>query len=429
MVRWPRRLPQLLTLMLVVQLGCLVLWGVTWPRPPVTLSFVVPEEEVLIWQQVVKGFEQQHPNLRILPVSKPAETYTTDQRQAIYSADLQTARLQNTSTQHDLVYMDTVWTRQFADELADLSGFVAKSGLELSDFVESELAVGRDGDALYRLPMRADVGVLYYRKDLLAALGYDQLPANWVALQPALTQKNLQGYLWQGSTYEGLVVNFVEALAALGGTWIDRETGQVGLGEPAAIQAATLLRQLIDQGVSPEQVTNYTEDSSLAAFLVGNAMFLRGWPYFWQIIQTEAPFADQVAMAPPFASVSPPGAGCRGGWGFGIPKRSAHPQAAWEAIQYLTSEPVQRAFVRASGFLPSRRSLFTDTEIVAVHPYMPDFLNYLDHASVFRPALVQYEQASQILSTALGEVLRGESATLAMERAAQETDRLLSGAV
>ncbi|MEO1299876.1 MAG: extracellular solute-binding protein, partial [Cyanobacteria bacterium J06636_16] len=351
-------------------------------------------------------------------------TYTTDQRKAIYTADFQTE-----VAQYDLVYMDTVWTSQFANQLVDLMPLVKQDQVDLAGFLPSELPDKPQINGLYRLPMRSDVGVLYYRKDLLDQSALS-LPSTLTDLDQIVnTLKRTSdvsfGYLWQGRSYEGLVANVYEVMSSFGATWIDPESQQVGLDTPSTIRAIQLLRDLIQQGISPLIVTDYTEQSSLEVFKQGQAVFLRGWPYFWTEMAQQG-WDERVAIALPFSFTDNPGVGCRGGWGFGISQNAAHPDAAWEAIKYFTSEAAQKRFVLASGFLPSRRSLFQDADIIEQYPMMPQMLEFLEHSSVFRPSIPQYDAASEILQTALGKILRGQqSAAAALKQAQEETEVLL----
>ena len=418
--RWPKPL-KLLLLALVAQLLCLLLWGLPWPKsPPVKLSFVIPQDEVQPWKTVVAEFEKSHPHIRIRLVSDPDADFTTDQRKASYTADFQAATAQN-----DLVYMDVVWPLQFAEHLQDLTPYIEKDALDLSGFLASEVAAGQSGDSLYRLPMRADVGVLYYRQDLLkqARLTLPETLADLLQVVRALQADT--GYVWQGSRYEGLVANFVEVLGGLGATWIEPATQQVGLDTPMAIEAATLLQQLIAQDISPDEVITYTEQDALERFLEGQTIFLRGWPYFWVELQ-RSDLAGKVAIARPFSFSDSLGTGCRGGWGFGIPKNAAHPDEAWEAIKYFTSAAAQKQFVLASGFLPSRADLFQDPDIVAQYPQMPQLLDFLENSSVFRPIIKEYGAVSEKLQTALGDILSGQqSPKAAMTWAQTETEKLL----
>ncbi len=69
--------------------------------------------------------------------------------------------------------------------------------------------------------------------------------------------------MWQGLQYEGIVTNFVELIAGYGGFWIDPDSLEVGLDQPAGIQAAEFMKTVIADSITPPGVTNYVEEDSL----------------------------------------------------------------------------------------------------------------------------------------------------------------------
>lgn len=418
-----------------IQVLCIIAWLLFWPSAPVQLSFIVLQEEVKSWETVIAAFEAEHPEIHIVlePVGSKelinrsiARTsranLTTNDLAEFYRVDTQLI-----AAKYDLFYMDIIWTAQFQDNLVDLNPLIQRDAVDISGFLESELQAGEINQHQYRLPMRSDIGLLYYRKDLLDLA---EPPSGLDALEQT-TQKlkanaqNSQGYLWQGNAYEGLVANFMEVMSSFEGAfWIDRNAQAVGLTQPETLAAAKVLRQLIQREISPEAVANYTEQSSLSAFQTGQAAFLRGWPEFRESLQG-LDWGNDVAIAPPFSFSTRPAKGCRGGWGFGIPSNATHPEEAWEAIKYFTSEAAQRTFAKA-GYLPSRTALFKDPAIISQYPQVPQLFDYLQQASVFRPNLREYNTASDILANALHEILRGQTPVeQAMATAQEETERLL----
>ncbi len=438
--RRPRHLYPLrwLTAIFVLQLAGLVFLGVTWPSQqataPIELSFLVPVDEVEPWEVLTESFQSEHPGIEINVVTNRQEYETTDVRKNAYVSDFELR-----PAQFDLVYMDTVWTPDFASRLKDLTSWVQRDRLDLSAFLESELASGTYEGGLYRLPMRSDIGLLYYRQDLLEDAGMalpttlDQL----AEVTSVLTQRPDVGfgYLWQSSAYEGLIATFVEVMNGFGGQWIDTADNQVGLSEPETVAAAELLRSLIQKGISPAIESpqlpfdgGLVEQSSLEAFMNEGSVFLRGWPSFWSVLMNDSRqnWQDKVKIALPFSFTQKQSVGCRGGWGFGIPTNSAHPDQAWTAIKYFTSEAAQKEFVLASGFLPSRRSLFEDDDIRQRYPHMPLMLSYLEKSSVSRPVIPNYGEAAEVLKTALSNVIDGDqSADAAMSIAQTRTRELL----
>ena len=390
---------------------------------PIELSFLIPEEEMTAWETVIVDFEAGHPNIKIRADTSDISgiDYTTDQRKGRYLADLQA----KTAT-HDLVYMDTVWTSQFIPYLKDINPWIKRDKLDTDDFLDYELSTGREEDGLYRIPMNVNMGILYYRKDILEDMNLS-IPFTLEELRQSVsTAKQLSkiefGYLWQGASYEGLIVNFLEVMHNFGGVWIDLDMKKIGLEDPESIQSAKLLRQLIEEDISPSSVTSHVERSSFEKFMEGKTLFLRSWPSFWSEIQRRE-WDDKVGITRPFSFTDIPGNGCLGGWGFGIPKSAKHPNEAWEAIKYFTSAEAQEKFILTYSFLPSRKSIYQSPKIASKYPFMPEMLNYLEKSSVLRPSLKKYDVVSEILQTALGSILNGEeSAEVALRKAQSDTE-------
>jgi multiple sugar transport system substrate-binding protein len=418
-----------LIVLLVIQLVCVMLWLQPGLFPgKVQLSMVVSEDEVEVWKALVNDFTAAHPNIAI---NLADDVDSTNDRENIYRDDFDAP---DQVARHDLVLMDVVWIESFIDNLVDLSEYVKDDGLDLSVFLKSEVEIARRGESLYRMPMYPDVGLLYYRKDLLENAGLS-LPSTLDSLENVVTTLKRSsaiesGYLWQGDAYEGLVVNFFEVMQGLGGQWIEGDD-TVKLTDANTVAAARVFEALIQKQISPDTVKSFNEQKALDSFLEEKSAFLRGWPEFWQRIQA-SDLAGKVAIAPPFSfSTQPdsnqPGTGCRGGWGLGISKKSAHPKAAWEAIKYFTSEAAQQKFVLASGLLPSRTALFQEAEIMAKYPLMPQMLQYIERSSAFRPAIKAYGEVSEILQASLQSLLwEGRTAEKAMAEAQQKTQAFLA---
>ncbi len=77
--------------------------------------------------------------------------------------------------------------------------------------VESLAKGAREGNSynghLYRWPLTSDMGLLYYRTDLMDRP--PETPEDLVSVSQSLQkdQKVEWGYVWQGRQYEGLVVS------------------------------------------------------------------------------------------------------------------------------------------------------------------------------------------------------------------------------
>ncbi|MGD1902842.1 MAG: ABC transporter substrate-binding protein [Geitlerinemataceae cyanobacterium] len=396
--------------------------GVAIARQPVTISLLMQAPEASNWESIVEAFERENPDIRLNVVAGPNASNLVE--------DLYTSSFLLGSSPYDLAYMDIVWTPKFAAAgwLEDLSDRAAPA--MLSEFLAGDVNGGRYDGGLYRIPFRSDAGMLYYRKDLLDAADREP-PATFAEL--AEISQQLQGggevewgYLWQGRQYEGLSAMFVEILAGFGGTWIDPETKAVGLDAPEAIAAIEFLQSTVTDGLTPEGVTTYQEEESRLLFQNGKTAFLRNWPYVWRLANDpESPIAGKLGIVPMPSVPGATGGACQGGWGLGLVKGTKHPEEAWRAIEFITSEAVQKQFSIDTGYVPSRTALFADPEILAEYPHYPQLLEVLGQ-SVLRPPVAQYAQASDILQRYLSAALTGRlDAETAMARAAGETRQLL----
>src|SRR4030095_9981650 len=127
---------------------------------------------------------------------------------------------------------------------------------------------------------------------------YDELVTAIRRIRAAERNPRLEGYLWQGKQYEGLVVNVLEGLWAAG-TRVLGEDGRV-FPEPDRAEAALrFLRRLITEGLSPPWVTGAAEEITRRAFGQGEAIFLRSWPYAADLFERlDSPVRGKVGLAP-----------------------------------------------------------------------------------------------------------------------------------
>ncbi len=387
------------------------------------LSFIVLASERDLWRSIAEDFRAA----RGVAVSLVEGPNDTDLRESLYTSALLAG-----DPSLDLVYMDVTWTAKFAGAgwllpLDDLLG--AK---EIAALLPAAVAAGRYRGRLYRIPVRSDVGLLFYRRDLLERAGrsppatFDELHRTARALQ---SPPALWGYVWQGEQYEGLTCVFLEVLHGFGGLWVDPDTLEVGLDRPEAVAALEFLRRCrMEDPVSPPGVTSLKEDDSRRLFEDGRAVFLRNWPFVWRLAQRAgSPVAGKVGVTALSHANGLQGGGVLGGWGFGISRFSRHPDLAADFIRYAISLEAQRALCLSSGYAPARTEAYRDARLLAANPLLPELLR-LHEGAIARPAIPGYALASDILQRHVSACLAGMApARVALAEAARET-RLMLGA-
>ena len=129
-----------------------------------------------------------------------------------------------------------------------------------------------------------NVGMLYYRTDLLKKYGYRKPPDTWDELESmsariqqgerAAGNRDFWGYVWQGAAYEGLTCDALEWQESFGGGRIIEADRAISVNNPAAAQALAKAQGWVGT-ISPKGVLSYTESDSMAVFRAGNAAFLR----------------------------------------------------------------------------------------------------------------------------------------------------------
>jgi multiple sugar transport system substrate-binding protein len=381
------------------------------------VSFLVLASELPVWTRIARDFEAAHPGVRVELVEGPN---ATDLRENLYTAALLAG-----DDSFDLVYMDVTWTPKFAAWLRPLEGDFRAD--EIAKLVPAAVSAGRFQGRLYRVPVRTDVGLLYYRRDLLERSGLSPpTTLGELARMAGRLQSppGLWGYVWPGSQYEGLVCTYLEVLRAYGGFWVDPETLEVGLERREAVRALDFLRDSRGSlGISPPGVTAYKEDESRRLFQDGRAVFLRNWPYVWRLAEAgDSAVAGKVGVLPilPAASNGRAG-GTLGGWGFGISKTSPNPRLAAEFIRHAISLEGQRALCAGTGYLPALSEAYRDPALVAANPLLPE-LGRLQENAVLRPAIPRYALVSDILQRHLSAALAGAVPSgEALASAARET--------
>ena len=391
--------------------------------PEERLSFLVLASERPVWLRIAESFRAT----RGVSVDLVEGPNATDLRESQYTAALLAG-----DDSFDLVYMDVTWASKFASAgwLVPLDDLLTDDDLE--GLLPEAVAAGRYRGRLYRVPVRTDVGLLYYRRDLLEAAGlapprtFSELLDAARALQ---SPPQTWGFLWQGSQYEGLVCVFLEVLHGFGGFWVDEKTSEVGLDQAPALAALEFLRRCrSEERISPPGVTSLKEDESRRLFQDGRAVFLRNWAYVFRLAQApDSPVAGKIGVQLMVHAPGSSGGATLGGWGFGISRFSRRPRLAAEFIRHAVSLEAQRLLCRDTGYAPALAAAYRDPELLAANPLLSE-IRRIHASAVARPAIPRYALASDILQRHVSACLAGLApADRALAEAARETRLLVGG--
>jgi multiple sugar transport system substrate-binding protein len=360
-------------------------------------SAVGAEAELLARQ--IARFAELHPGIHVEQRPTPD---AADQRHQLYVQWLNAG-----ASDPDVLQLDVIWTPEFAAAgwILDLARFDP----ELGDFFPAMLRANRVRGSLHALPWFADVGMLYWRSDLLDAPpdSFEELATQ--AREALQAGRVARGFVWQGARYEGLVTVFLEYLGGFGGRILD-DAGQVDLDSPEALRALEAMRLGLETEVVPREVLGWQEEQVRFAFQNGEALFMRNWPYAYPLLQDaeRSKVAGRFAVAPmPSAAGGRPTASL-GGSQLAINARSDVPEAAWSLVEYLTRPEQMLERARVAGQLPTRPSLFANGALEGVLAVPPAEARRVIEAATPRPVTPLYTELSAELQVRLHRALSGQ---------------------
>lgn len=317
----------------------------------------------------------------------------------------------------DLIGGDVIWPAQFAANgwIADLSDRL--SGSDQSKFLDGPINSNTYKGKLYGIPWFTDAGMLYYRKDLLEKNGFKQPPKTWdelnqMAAKVQQAEGTKYGFVFQGSQYEGGVVNGLEYINSYGGKVLDpSDASKVVIDSPESAKGLAQPGSFIKDKVAPLAVTNYTETESQTTFLNGDCVFCRNWPYMYALAADPKQSkikTSQVGVAPLPAGSAGSVSGL-GGWNFYInaASDSGKQDTAYEFIKFATAPEQQKYRALNGSFLPTLKDLYKDKQILDAVPVIKLAGEALAN-TVPRPISPAYSDMSLKMAEQFNKAFKGD---------------------
>ena len=290
---------------------------------------------------------------------------------------------------YDLVMLDDPWFPRFASMqlLTDLGPMYEKRGQggPDADFIASSMALCRhpyETGQLYALPYVGNSQLFFYRKDLFDKHGLKE-PASWsevLAAARAIDERagdgsRLHGYVMRAEQGNAVVADFLPIFWAYGAEMFD-ESGKPSINSDEGIAALKIMLELGRH--APPGYASFNADEVSAHLLQGSAAMSINWPAW--ISAFSDPARSRVVGKMAFTTLpgeKRPGRAEIGNWLIAIPKGSRNAEAAFDFLAWATA-PEQMKQSALRGNPPTRRSVFTDPELLAKFPAYPAQLRSLE---------------------------------------------------
>ena len=317
----------------------------------------------------------------------------------------------------DVYGIDLIWPGMLAEYFVDLKPYFANEAALQFPAITASFTVD---NKLVAMAYRADIGLLYYRTDLLRLYGYQEPPRTWDEMEMmaariqagerARGKKQFWGFVWQGAADEALTCNALEWQAAEGGGRTIEENRVISVNNPDAIRAWQRAAHWVGS-ISPPSVVGYREWDALNVWVAGDAAFMRNWPSAYVDSQ-----AAGSSIRDKFATALLPGgksgrAGTLGGWGMAVSRFSAHPREALELVRFLTRSDVQVNRARLLSQPPTLPELYNMPEVSQPNPRFVLLNQAFRTGAVLRPSNIagkKYQEVTDAYIEAVHSVLTGE---------------------
>jgi multiple sugar transport system substrate-binding protein len=271
--------------------------------------------------------------------------------------------LQAGSDEFDVLGMDVIWTGEYSqngwiESLEDVRGEIEPVVLEGA----FNSAVW--GGELWAAPYNTNASFLYYRTDLV-----DQPPETWQELcdvaNQVSAQEDIGGLIGQGFKYEGFVVNWLEYYWSAGGELYNEDQSESLFDTDIATQATEFMANAMDSGCFAPGFNTATEEEARNAFQTGKAVFMRNWPYAYQLIQDEGDpqVANNFDIAPLPTFTGEGTISALGGFNNAVSAFSSNKDAAKDFVVWASTDPeVQRMMATRASLPPVSTAVYEELQ-------------------------------------------------------------------
>lgn len=395
----------------LLALFALSLAGCSSSRGAHTLTFWTIGREGEAVVKLLPDFEREHPDIHVEVQQMPL----TAAHQKLLTA------FAGDSTP-DLTQLGNTWLPEFAalNALEPLQQRVAASAtVKPEDYFAPIWAINRIDGALYGVPWYVDTRLLFYRRDLLKAAGFDAQPSTWDEWRHMLAvlshpERGTYGILLPTNEYEQLM-----SLALQQSEPMLRDGGRYGNFRSAGFKRALAFYVDTFRLKQAPAITAVEAGNPWDEFGRGVYAFYFSGPWNIGEFRQRLPADREGEWATaPLPGPDGAGVGAAGGSSLVVFRRSAHKDDAWLLIEYLSRPDVQRRLYDLLGDMPARRSAW-DGGSLRTDPKVQAFREQLEHVKP-SPQVPEWERIANEMQLVAARAVAGE---LTVDEAAAEIDR------
>ncbi|MFC1501993.1 extracellular solute-binding protein, partial [bacterium] len=222
--------------------------------------------------------------IQVQSINLPFEKFSTNERKELLARSLRSQ-----SDRIDVFTVDVIWVPRFTKWCYPLDPHfdipfrnqLLKNTLESCTY----------NDELVAIPLYTDIGLMYYRKDIV-----DRLPdavnvhntlkesitwEEFINLKKKFDKQNITNpfYIYPADNFEGLTCSFFEGIFSQKQNLFDN--GSIQLDKSQILRSLRILVDLVHRyRMTPILVTKFDEYNGNLYAVQNDAIFFRGWPGF-----------------------------------------------------------------------------------------------------------------------------------------------------
>lgn len=311
--------------------------------------------------------------------------------------------------QYDVAQFDNTFLAPYgaAGTMLPLDQQIAASAeYDIADFEQGQQDYGKyDGQTL-GLTLSTEPMIQWYRTDIYEELGlkpattWDEYKANAKAIQESgKAAGNILGWGPNSSWW------FMTLVWSFGGQLYDADLNPT-VNSKEAVAAMQFFKDMLAYApdgaitASGDDVTNKFLSTDIGAMIQysgywGMALDPNSNMHVGKIGTTKMPMgtADTTHLA---------------GWNIGIPKDAQNPEAAWQFLEFVLGKSNSVDYLKAGAAAIGRKSISTNEELLALHPYLP-LLNIPVESRIERyPQIRVWPEMEKAILDAMPAMLNGE---------------------
>jgi len=320
---------------------------------PVTIRLIAwgNPTEVKAREATLGMFEESHPNIKVKFLHTP-QNYLDKVQTMLAGGDYP-----------DIIFLGNGDVPSFVDrgQLQELDPLIERDQLDLSDVFEMNLKLYNVDGKQYGFPVDAPSQQLFYNVTMFEEIGVEPPSSDWedpswnwnrfLEAARQLTNEEENRYGWQ---VKGGFRAWWIWVTANGGTFFNEDGTACLLNEPPAIEAFQFLADLIHVHKVAPPMDVAAEMGSAELFQSGITAMETWWPAIGRMRTNIKDFEWDVAPHPAGAA----GKSCSGGGtGHTMCKFTKYPDASWEFMKFVISEPCVKKWTEIMGIVPPLKSV------------------------------------------------------------------------